>query len=243
MIKQLACTINQEDFEDKSTKNPSAAAAATTTTPDTIYTSTSRPTPPSIKTTRPWIWTNTVDTGEYSSPTRHRRETEDTVNPLSTQSSRDIGATKPTMVTRKETVDVGTQTTPRSGNGETITSATVTDRSPMGKSQSIASETKTVEASGNPIELTDSTATLETKVDGEYPGVINQGQLFSIIENGTVFDVVEMNETGTEVIYIFVRLLLGEVPGCFSFDICGDAVTCNRFISGTKSNNSTCFCR
>ncbi|KAI4466218.1 mannose phospholipase lectin receptor related [Holotrichia oblita] len=200
MIKQLACTINQEDFEDKSTKNPSTA---TTTTPDTIYTSTSRPTTPSIKTTRPWIWTNTVDTGEYSSPTRHRRETEDTMNPLSTQSSRDLGSTKPTMVTRKETVDVGTQTTPRSSsNGETITSAAVTVASPtkhpLEKSHSIEGESKIAETSGTPIEQTDPTATLETKVDGEYPGVINQGQLFSIIENGTVFDIVEMNETGTE---------------------------------------------
>ncbi|KAI4466231.1 mannose phospholipase lectin receptor related [Holotrichia oblita] len=200
MIKQLACTINQEDFEDKSTKNPSTA---TTTTPDTIYTSTSRPTTLSIKTTRPWIWTNTVDTGEYSSPTRHRRETEDTMNPLSTQSSRDLGSTKPTMVTRKETVDVGTQTTPRSSsNGETITSAAVTVASPtkhpLEKSHSIEGESKIAETSGTPIEQTDPTATLETKVDGEYPGVINQGQLFSIIENGTVFDIVEMNETGTE---------------------------------------------
>ncbi|KAI4466226.1 hypothetical protein MML48_3g00020621 [Holotrichia oblita] len=140
---------------------------------------------------------------EYSSPTRHRRETEDTMNPLSTQSSRDLGSTKPTMVTRKETVDVGTQTTPgSSSNGETITSAAVTVASPtkhpLEKSHSIEGESKIAETSGTPIEQTDPTATLETKVDGEYPGVINQGQLFSIIENGTVFDIVEMNETGTE---------------------------------------------
>lgn len=33
---------------------------------------------------------------------------------------------------------------------------------------------------------------------GEYPGTINQGQLFSIIENGTMFDIIELNETTLE---------------------------------------------
>lgn len=206
MIKQLACTINNDDFEDKSTKNPSIA---TTTTPDTTYTSTSRETTPGIKTTRPWIWTNTVDTGEYSSPTRHRRETENTMNPLSTQSTRHIGTTKPTLEIRKEAMEIDAQTT-RYGNVETITNAAMIaiskealDKQRESRSQSTADVFGT---SGRPDEETHLTATLETKAsesaDGEYPSAINQGQLFSIIENGTVFDIIEMNETGTEVTHL-----------------------------------------
>ncbi|GJQ67264.1 hypothetical protein Trydic_g8168 [Trypoxylus dichotomus] len=207
MIKQLACTINHDDFEDRPTKSPSIT---TTTTPDTTYTSTSHQTTPIIKTTRPWIWTNTVDTGEYSSPTRHRRETENTMNPLSTQSIPDIASTKPTSMIQKETVKVGTQTTPKYLNIEAITSAAITAisdrilaRQQENKVHSIGNESAVVEVSESPDEQGDFTATLETKAsepsaDGEYPSAINQGQLFSIIENGTVFDIVEMNETGTE---------------------------------------------
>ncbi|KRT82590.1 hypothetical protein AMK59_4743, partial [Oryctes borbonicus] len=205
MIKQLACTINHDDFEDKSTRSPSIA-----TTPDTTYTSTSHQTTPVIKTTRPWIWTNTVDTGEYSSPTRHRRETENTVNPLSTQSTRDFESTKPTLVTRKKTVEVGTQTTPKYINIEAITSTEITavsDRTPARQQEnsgySIGKESAAAEVSESQKEQPDFTATIETKASessagGEFPSVINQGQLFSIIENGTVLDIVEMNETGIE---------------------------------------------
>lgn len=209
MIKQLACTINTDDFEDKSTKNPSIA---TTSAPDITYTSTSHETTPAIKTTKPWMWANTVDTGEYSSPTRHRRGTENTMSPLSTQSTRDIGSTKPALDLQQRT-----QTTSKYGSiSETVTSGDVALNSYRSsvkqredKSQQTSTDSIPAETSGTPDGQADLTATLETKAsesaDSEYPSAINQGQLFGIIENGTVFDIVEMNATGTEVSKHFIE--------------------------------------
>lgn len=102
MMRQLACT-NDDDFDDKKLLNSA-------TTQDATSASTTAP-----KTTKPWIWTsNTVDTGEFGQPTRHRRETEDTMTPISsTKSTNDLLATtQPTFVPEKKTPIEQTTTKP-----------------------------------------------------------------------------------------------------------------------------------
>lgn len=81
ILKQLTCTVLGEEFEDKATtKTP----IGTTTNSDEFTTNS--------KTTKSSIWTsNTIDI-DYGVPTRHRRETEDTLSPVFTKSSLELGS-------------------------------------------------------------------------------------------------------------------------------------------------------
>lgn len=77
-MRQLTCVISNEDMDDdKSPKTSTIDYSAETSTWDDN----------SIvgKTTNSWT-SNTIN-AEYSMPTRHRRETEDTLSPVSTKSS------------------------------------------------------------------------------------------------------------------------------------------------------------
>lgn len=77
IMRQLTCTITGDDFDEKSTKPPTATSIAADRDD-------------SVKTTKPWIWTsNTVDV-EYGTPTRHRRETEDTPDPHSMKATTEV---------------------------------------------------------------------------------------------------------------------------------------------------------
>lgn len=202
MMRQLTCTISSDDFDDKSTTKIQTSG----TTQDTTYASTSAPT---IKTTKPWIWTsNTIDTGDYGLPTRHRRETEDTMSPISTKST--------TEVTSKDKT-AKKQTSPKAATTEASFIKTTTEKqhdSPRSKevdklrqlTATQAVESTTEDSSKPPEEQAESfataTATSETKIsdstpedNAEYSGAIGQGQLFSIIDNITMFDIIELNET------------------------------------------------
>ncbi|XP_066256751.1 uncharacterized protein [Euwallacea similis] len=78
MLKQLTCVILSEDIDDdKSTKTSTLDYAETSTWDDNSI--------GDGKTTKSWT-SNTI-IGEYGMPTRHRRETEDSLIPLSTKSS------------------------------------------------------------------------------------------------------------------------------------------------------------
>lgn len=134
--------------------------------------------------TKPWIWTsNTIDTGDFGSPTRHRRETEDTVStagefPItketSTSTPAEIKTTKKQMETLKiETTTIKPQLTTR-----------------------IQTEKPTTMKVTNKEETTTPQATTEME-ESEYPS-INQGQLFSFIANGTIFDIIEVNDTASD---------------------------------------------
>lgn len=78
-MKQLTCTVLGEDFEDK----PATLTSLFTTTNSDEYLSNS-------KSTKSSAWTsNTIDI-DYGVPTRHRRETEDTLSPVFTKSTIDL---------------------------------------------------------------------------------------------------------------------------------------------------------
>lgn len=63
-MRQLTCSMSNDDFDDKSTKPPSSLGPTADKEQSQFF-----------KTTKPWIWTsNTVD----GASTRHRRETEQT---------------------------------------------------------------------------------------------------------------------------------------------------------------------
>lgn len=79
-MKQLTCTVLGEGYEDK----PATKSSLVTTTNSDEYLSNS-------KSTKSSIWTsNTIDI-DYGVPTRHRRETEDTLSPVFTKSTIDLG--------------------------------------------------------------------------------------------------------------------------------------------------------
>lgn len=76
-MKQLTCAVAQDDFEDKekTTRQPISMSTAS----EESYVNS--------KTTKASIWTsNTIDV-DYGMPTRHRRETEDTLSPVTTKST------------------------------------------------------------------------------------------------------------------------------------------------------------
>lgn len=85
LIRRLACTSDE-------------GIATTTVVAQSV------PTAPSAKTTKPLlIWTsNTIDTGDYAIPTRHRRETEETSASLATGSTTEIPATLGTSSQRPD---------------------------------------------------------------------------------------------------------------------------------------------
>lgn len=223
ILKQLTCAISSEDFEDKPTKSG-------ITSPTASYTQTDG------KTTKNSIWTsNTIDL-DYGMPTRHRRETEDTLSASSTESTGKITYTLETFTATNYDTEVTTiglqdhstmepivfnisspyeleiiQDIPKITSTESPSTSTVQDNWP--RSTTITSEIPStvtpttvdiVETSSTVVSSTSTSGTVSTTtiasvvekdVAMEYPSAINQGQLFSIIENGTMFDIIELNET------------------------------------------------
>ncbi|KAK5646513.1 hypothetical protein RI129_004977 [Pyrocoelia pectoralis] len=214
MIKQLSCSISNDDFDDKTTKGaiPASTLADVTNPSDSLNT----------KTTKPWIWTsNTIDTGDYGAATRHRRETENTLSPISpTQGTTDLTMREKIRTTQETFTKSTTFQKPINLASNAVTVNTINDvtldlsitpRSYKYAEITMTSvhELTTQENSSQPEEQAETfvlaTTTAESKAKetpqedtGEYPAVINQGQLFSIMENGTIIDVIELNETGTE---------------------------------------------
>ncbi|XP_072382256.1 uncharacterized protein [Diabrotica undecimpunctata] len=214
ILKQLTCAIFNEDFEDKSTKS-------LLTTPTISYTQSDS------KTTK--IWTsNTIDV-DYGMPTRHRRETEDTLSASSTESTGKITPTleistaattydtevttnavsRPTSSLVPIVMNRATQNIPTTSTS-TKTKVAVAPTSTIGRSKfltttdnvtPIIETAQTSTTVGSITSTTDARAIKSTpnSVDKdiviEYPSAISQGQLFSIIENGTMFDIIELNET------------------------------------------------
>lgn len=172
-MRQLTCTISNEDFDEKATRQPTQSSNIES----------SQDISPITKTTRPWIWTsNTIDI-EYGTPTRHRRETEETISPASTKSTTETSTTpKPLVPTTKlknaqttssfhDVTLESSVTAASNSNVENVSPiAKVSTETPLGKTE--ATETKIGEAQNEDV--------------GEYPSAINQGQLFSIIENGEI---------------------------------------------------------
>ncbi|CAG9864487.1 unnamed protein product [Phyllotreta striolata] len=172
ILKQLTCGISSEDFDDKSAKS---------TVPATTSSS-----------TKTAIWTsNTIDT-EYGTPTRHRRETEDTLSASSTESTRKVSSTFETFtatnydteVTSGPSADSNTSNDNVTYELEIVRDVASTTTTEIGTTTTDAPETSTYNAS-----------LAEREAAAEYPSAISQGQLFSIIENGTMFDIIELNET------------------------------------------------
>lgn len=241
MMRQLACSITRDDFDDnKSTKTQTASsvlqdttsassAAAASSASASVSTDPPPNNAPNIKTTKPWIWTsNTIDTGDdYGSPTRHRRETVDTMSPPSTKSTQDISnkdkmkkkqSSPPPPTTFKHQILSQVATAPSRQSQPPPTASTPRDalsRLPARPDDKFAAKTTiplvelTTQDPSRPEEQAETfvtaTATAESKSPelpaaaetGEFPAAISQGQLFSIIENGTMFDIIELNETGT----------------------------------------------
>lgn len=169
IMRQLTCTISNEDFDDKSTRQPTQSSNIES----------SQDVSPNLKTTKPWIWTsNTIDT-EYGTPTRHRRETEETMSPTSTKSTTETSTTpKPLIPTTK----LRSAQTTSSFHDVTLESSVTEASSSRMENVSPIAETSTEIPSSN-TENAEKKVT-ESEDAGEYPSAINQGQLFSIIENG-----------------------------------------------------------
>lgn len=171
LMKQLTCTI--EDFDDhpKASVSPSFTSDLTTSSEDNSIMAS--------KTTKPWIWTsNTVDI-DYGMPTRHRRETDDTLSPLSTRSAGDL-STKATLFDKSTSVTPASRQTNDGDGGKRVVTT---------KDSNIVEETfVTVTTDGK---LADSSTSNKIPAGEEFPSAINQGQLFSIIENGTMFDTLD----------------------------------------------------
>ena len=197
MIKQLTCTMNtSEDFDDKSVKSSQHL-----TSPEPLEANTSRPSDSETvtRTTKSWQWiSHTVDTGNYGLPTRHRRETEDTVSPTSTTTF--INQKYQTTTLLKTTTvsifqdSVDDAKTKLEESGTTVTSEERNDTNfpvttPSG-SESLAGE-------GFP-NTSDAVQVDQMWKNIDYASAINQGQLFGVTENETVLDVVEVNVTGED---------------------------------------------
>ncbi|XP_017783002.1 PREDICTED: flocculation protein FLO11 [Nicrophorus vespilloides] len=179
IMKRLACNEGVVDEAMDDDEERAESPAPTAINQDPTYGSTNGAHVSNTRTTKPWIWTsNTIDTGDYGLPTRHRRETEeDTMVPSSTLSS----ATEK-ISPRIEVLTAAPSTpTPNPQTPTTIPTPTPNPTpSPTDLSSSTAPELETTST--------------EQGTD-EYPSAINQGQLFSIIENGTIFDIIELNGT------------------------------------------------
>lgn len=183
ITRQLACSISNDDFDEKSSKPPQ---------------STEKDSSGGSRTTKSWVWTsNTVD-AEYGTPTRHRRQTDDTSFPSSTESTKDFSTSARTngAVTTSKPLAL---TTKRQEILKTTSNVhDVTLESSIAATSEILEKTETstidaiIGATGNKLKgqaetFTTSTAQADFKsgeLQREYPSAINQGQLFSIIENG-----------------------------------------------------------
>ncbi|KAH0818028.1 hypothetical protein GEV33_004763 [Tenebrio molitor] len=208
LLKQLTCAISPDDFDDKSTKSPITSYTASSAVSEISSEDVSS----SSKTTKPWIWTsNTIDI-DYGMPTRHRRETEDTLSPGSTKSTTDLSTheshNKNKLTTSISNPSYDTETTSISPERDVTLDSSVSLRSdkPSELKTTQVTDLTTQDVNTQPAETSGSAAaTVEPKAleagvedTGEYPSAIGQGQLFSIIENGTMFDIIEVNETTSD---------------------------------------------
>lgn len=174
----------------------------------TVYETSSDENSSNGKTTKTWIWTsNTVDI-DYGMPTRHRRETEDTLSPISTKSTTGLSATK--QIYQKKVTPTESFTTPATNYDTEVTTnspesdstldssvAKFPDKS-VGLNQTPENVTvqdlntrPEVQAETVSVTVASSAESKFTEHDvddtgAEYPSAINQGQLFSIIENGNM---------------------------------------------------------
>ncbi|KAJ3655580.1 hypothetical protein Zmor_014703 [Zophobas morio] len=206
ILKQLTCAMPPDDFDDKSTKSP----VLSNTLSNTLSDITSDETSSNSKTTKPWIWTSNTLGTDYGMPTRHRRETEDTLSPSSTKSTTDLSTSRSQNASKSTTVSINlnydpitTSFTPEEdvtldmilsskSEGE-IKTTELTDSTTQNINEQTEEQFEIVE---NILATTEKA--FSSDVDsGEYPSAIGQGQLFSIIENGTMFDLIEVNETTT----------------------------------------------
>ncbi|KAG5900726.1 hypothetical protein JTB14_038244 [Gonioctena quinquepunctata] len=202
ILKQLTCAIPHDDFDDKSTKPPGTFTSSFATAENSL---------PINKPTKTPMWTsNTIDI-DYGMPTRHRRETEDTLSAGSTTSTVTSMHTAEKMAVTAETftaTNYDTEVTTSSLLGISTIDPTTLKSSSSEFLASRSTEAATTDNVTPIIELaqtstTVSTAdsrnvfseTIEKDISAEYPGAISQGQLFSIIENGTMFDIIELNQT------------------------------------------------
>ncbi|CAH2008753.1 unnamed protein product [Acanthoscelides obtectus] len=209
LLKQLTCTIPGDDFEDKTTK--SAISSSSSAPLATLPSSTIDDNSLIAASTKSWIWTsNTIDI-DYGMPTRHRRETEDTLSPVATKStSTTTRITRPkadpflatnydTEVTTSslDSASVSERPTTQYSTKESSSSATQTRTSvtPATRESSSIPTTSTMSPSTSGSESVQFTA----EPTPDYPSAIGQGQLFSIIENGTMFDIIELNDTSADV--------------------------------------------
>lgn len=172
--------MSPEDFEDKPTKIPASSTVSEMTSEDSSIGS---------KTTKPWT-SNTIDIDE-GMPTRHRRETEDTLSPASTKSTTDLSnhethKSKLTVTISNDEIE----TTSISPERDVTIDASVSSKSNKSTQIKTTQVTDLTTQNGNTqTEVTTEPKMLNTEIEdtGEYPAAINQGQLFSIIENGKDF--------------------------------------------------------
>lgn len=213
IVRLLTCNNSNEDFDDSSTSSSNtqqdssvSLSSATTIHPNAIPT----------KTTKSWT-SNTIGSNEFESPTRHRRETEDTMSPTSTRSTTQAITVKQelkkqdsskkyvptTSVSIIDLVTIVSSPTSELNHLDISTENTEVHKpSELGTTDNIPSTS--VEDQGD-IYISSTTSTDMksgsdlTNIDGgDYQSAINQGQLFSIIENGGMFDIIELNDTNEE---------------------------------------------
>lgn len=203
IVRLLTCNNSNEDFDDSSTSASNtqqdssvSASSVTTIHPNAIPT----------RTTKSWT-SNTIGSNEFESPTRHRRETEDTMSPTSTRSTTQAitfqkqESSKPTTsASIIDLVTIVSRSTSELNHIEISTEAHKTSESATTDNAS----SSTVEDQGDVYVGSTTSADMKsgsdlTNIDGgDYQSAINQGQLFSIIENGGMFDIIELNETSEE---------------------------------------------
>lgn len=221
ILKQLTCSISHDDFEEKS--NHSSISSNNNTVPElsTASATTSDDNSLNSKTTKPWIWTsNTIDT-DYGMPTRHRRETEDTLSPVATKTTTDLsrstkeikrfggGSTPPSIVTYLPTnydTEAGITTTIESGDVTLDASVTTNDKlitdgsSTMGTIQEIgivggvASDVSQTEEQAETF-VSETVATTDAKVVATSVDNVEdsgvQGEFPSAISQGQLFSIIE----------------------------------------------------
>nr|CAI5863813.1 unnamed protein product [Callosobruchus analis] len=209
LLKQLTCTISGDDFEEKTTK--SAMPSSSSTLLPTLLPSSTDDNSLNSVSTKSWIWTsNTIDI-DYGMPTRHRRETEDTLSPLATKSTGTTKSTKPKadsflgififrhLGTNYDT-EVTTNSLDSSSMSEQLSTQYITQEASSTTIQTTRESTTTSSAATRmPVTEVSDVAQSTAEPTPDYPSAIGQGQLFSIIENGTMFDIIELNDTSADV--------------------------------------------
>ncbi|CAH1134032.1 unnamed protein product [Ceutorhynchus assimilis] len=217
MLRQLTCLISNDDIDAEEKSVSTKTSSSTLSDYSFVETSTLDENSEEAGKT-----VNTINS-DYGLPTRYRRETEDTLSPVaSTESSfkEDFASSHQDKIvlTTQHAVDI--HVTPTSAtNFETENLPSSTNVSPTGLKKADESTKFAVVIESTSTEITpadqetittprtaqvtlqtlktvnEATATGHPENAEDYPGVINQGQLFSIIENGTMFDIIDLNET------------------------------------------------